>query len=222
MIDFTHARETMVESQLRTAGITDRTLLSTMQSLPREIFVSPEAQPLAYMDGAVPAGTGADGATRYLMEPMVLAKLIQMAEIGESEHILDIGCATGYSLAVLAGHAASVVGLESDPRMAETAAANMQALGISNAKIVTGPLAQGAAADGPYDLIFLSGSVPAVPDGLAAQLKEGGRIAGIIQQGSQGQANLFVKADGALTKLPQFAAGAKPLPGFSLETTFSF
>jgi protein-L-isoaspartate(D-aspartate) O-methyltransferase len=222
MIDFEQARETMVESQLRTAGVFDRKLLGAMRSLPREIFVAPESRALAYMDGAVPLGFGEAPEARYLMQPMALAKLIQAAAIAPGERVLDVGCGSGYSAAVLAKLAGVVVALESDPELAKKAEENLASLDISNTKVVVGALAAGAAADGPYDLVFLDGSVPAIPAGLIAQVKEGGRIAGIVSHQSQGTAYLFVKLDGEIGGLPQFAVGAKPLPGFGQQPAFSF
>ncbi len=222
MIDFKLARETMVESQLRTAGITDRRLLTAMGTLPRELFVAPENRSFAYMDGAVPIGAAGAGPTRYLMQPMVLARLLQRADIDSSERVLDVGCATGYSLAVLAELAGTVVGVESDASLASQAESNLAALKIANAKLVTGPLAEGAASDGPFDLIVLDGSVPSIPLSLVTQVREGGRIMAIVSSGEQGTAYLFTVTDGEASGLPQFAAGAAPLPGFQHEASFNF
>jgi protein-L-isoaspartate(D-aspartate) O-methyltransferase len=222
MIDFKLARETMVESQLRTAGVTDKPLLAAMGSLPREIFVAPENRSLAYMDGPVPIGPADPARLRYLMPAMVLARLLQAAEIGAHEKVLDIGCATGYSLAVLAALAAEVVGLESDPELASQARRNLTETGLVDASVLEGKLAEGAAAQGPYDLIFIDGSVPAIPSTLMGQLKQGGRIAAVITSGNQGVATLFVVAAGEFSPLPQFSAGAPLLPGFAREVSFNF
>lgn len=221
MTDFKDARETMVESQLQTAGVTDRGLLAMMSQVPRELFVSAQNRPLAYMDGDTPIGLASE-TPRYLMQPMALARLIQLAEIEPDARVLVVGAATGYSVAVLAGLSAFVVGLEVDPVLAEQAGKLLTELEVINSKIVVGPLKAGAAADGPYDVIILGGSVPAVPADLIGQLNEGGRIVGVISNENQGMANLFVKIDGEARGLPQFAVGARPLPGFAREPSFSF
>ncbi|ODA68764.1 Protein-L-isoaspartate O-methyltransferase [Methyloligella halotolerans] len=224
--DFAAAREIMVESQLRPSGVHDRKVISAMESLPRERFVSEASLPLAYMDGAVPVdvgGRGSDGRMpRYLAPPMVLARMIQLAEPDETDRVLVVGCATGYSVAVLSCLAGEVIGLECDEGLAARAASNLKALDVTNARIVQGTLTDGAASDGPYDLILMDGSVPTIPTAIEEQVKEGGRLVGVVSNGVQGTVYLFVKTDDELVALPQFSAGAKPLPGFAAEAVFDF
>ncbi|MFD0987522.1 protein-L-isoaspartate O-methyltransferase family protein [Methyloligella solikamskensis] len=221
-IDFEAARETMVESQLRPSGVNDRRLIAAMESLPRERFVGKASQALAYMDGAVPVDSGSDEMPRYLVPPMVLARMIQTSEPDETERVLVVGCVSGYSVAVVSALAGEVVGLESDDALAAQATSNLKALDVTNARVVHGPLTDGAASEGPYDLILLDGSVPSIPTALEEQVKEGGRIVGVVSNGVQGTVFLFVKTDGELAALPQFSAGAKPLPGFAREAVFDF
>ena len=163
---------------------------------------------------------------------MVLAKLIQLADVDARDRVLDVGCATGYAAAVLARLAGEVVGLEPEPELAALAAKTLAELGIANVRSVEGALAQGHAASGPYDVILLGGSVPEVPEPLLAQLKDGGRLAAVIVkeiqgqeiqgQETQGKAYLFVKVEGKVSGRPHFDAGARPLPGLAPLPSFAF
>ncbi len=227
MIDFERQRLTMVESQLRPNEVTDTRLLSAMRTLPREAFVPQKLRALAYMDEGIEVFPSIDGApARFLLAPMVLARLVQLAAVEPQDAVLDIGCATGYSAAVLARLGRSVIGLEPEPELAEAARGTLREVGIANAEIVEGALARGHPEAGPYDVILLNGSVPEMPETLISQLKEGGRIAAILSSGantaSQGKACLFVKVGREASGLPQFDAGARPLPGFLPEPCFSF
>jgi len=227
MADFAIQRIAMVESQLRPNEVFDRRLIGAMRALPRENFVPPRLREVAYIDDALEVFPSIDGApARFLLAPMVLAKLIQLASVEPQDSVLDIGCATGYSTAVLAGLARSVIGLEAEPELAEAARSALRELAISNAEIVTGALAEGHAARGPYDVILLNGSVPEVPAALLAQLKEGGRLVVVISRNAanpnQGTAYLLVGVAGEVSGVPHFDAGARPLPGFAPEPAFIF
>ncbi len=228
MADFARQRLSMVESQLRPNMVTDPRLLAAMGALPRELFVPALARAFAYMDEGAEVWPSVDGApARYLLAPMVLAKLIQLADVDARDRVLDVGCATGYAAAVLARLAGEVVGLESEPELAASATKTLAELGFANVRIVEGALAQGHAASGPYDAILLGGSVPVVLEPLLAQLKEGGRLAAVIVKETQGQetqgmAYLFVKVEGKVSGRPHFDAGAKPLPGLAPLPSFAF
>lgn len=227
MMDFEGRRLSMVESQVRPNEVTDPRLLAAMRTLPRERFVPPRLRPLAYMDEAIEIFPSVDGApARFLLAPMVLARLIQLAAVGPDDDVLDVGCASGYSTAVLAELGRSVTGLEPEPELAAAARETLHDLGIENAEIVEGPLQEGYKKGAPYDVTVLNGSVPEVPESLIAQLKEGGRLAAVLSRGanagSQGKAYLFVKVGGEASGLPQFDAGARPLPGFLPVPAFSF
>ena len=196
MTGFERERLTMVESQLRPNEVTDTRLLAAMRALPRERFVPPKLSALAYMDEAIEVFPAFDGAPpRFLLAPMVLARLVQLAAIQPEDSVLDIGCATGYSTAVLASLGRSVIGLEPEPELARAARDRLRELGIENAAIVEGPLSAGLPEGAPYDVIVLNGSVPEVPESLLAQLKDGGRLAAILSAGanqaSQGKAWLL-------------------------------
>ena len=227
MTGFERQRLTMAELQLRPNEVTDTRLLAAMRALPRERFVPPKLSALAYMDEAIEVFPAFDGAPpRFLLAPMVLARLVQLAAIQPEDSVLDIGCATGYSAAVLASLGRSVIGLEPEPKLARAARDRLRELGIENAAIVEGPLSAGLPEGAPYDVIVLNGSVPEVPDSLFAQLKDGGRLVAILSAGanqaSQGKAYLFVKVGSELSGLPHFDAGARPLPGFTPEPCFTF
>ena len=227
MVDFDQQRLTMVESQLRPNEVTDRRLLAAMRTLPRERFVPERLSLLAYMDESVEVFPAIDGApARFLLPPMVLARLVQLAAVEPKDHVLDIGCATGYSTAVLACLGRRVVGLEPEPELAETARRMLRELAIENATIVEGALAAGTPEDGPYDVILLNGSIEEIPASVLGQLREGARLVAILASGANsarpGKAFLFVKIDGEASGLPHFDAGARALPGFSCAPAFAF
>jgi protein-L-isoaspartate(D-aspartate) O-methyltransferase len=228
MIDFSAARANMVESQIRTDRVTDRRVLAAFASLPREHFLPGEKRDLAYSDATLEVWPSLDGGpARYLMVPVVLARLVQLASVEENDAVLDIGCATGYSTAILAQLARSVTAVEVEPELAAAARENLASVGLNNATVIDGDLARGAPESGPFDVILLNGSVPEVPDSLLAQLKEGGRLVAVVTGGSQerprqGKAFLFVKVDGESSGLPHFDANARPLPGFAPAPSFTF
>jgi protein-L-isoaspartate(D-aspartate) O-methyltransferase len=226
MIDFEQRRLTMVETQIRPNEVTDPRLLATLRAVPRERFVPRELRPLAYMDETIEVFPSIDGApARFLLAPMVLARLIQLAAIEPNDTVLDVGCATGYSTAVLAGLGRRIIGLEPEPELAAAARDALRDAGIGNADIVEAPLGRGYQEAGPYDVILVNGSVPALPEALTAQLSEGGRLAAVLSNGGafgQGKACLFVKVGGEVSGVPHFDAGARPLPGFVPERSFSF
>jgi protein-L-isoaspartate(D-aspartate) O-methyltransferase len=227
MVDFERQRQSMVESQLRPNEVTDRRILAAMGTMPRERFVPPRMNLLAYMDESVEVFPAIDGApARFLLPPMVLARLVQLAAVEPKDHVLDIGCATGYSTAVLACLGRRVVGLEPEPELAETARRMLRELAIENATIVEGALAAGTPEDGPYDVILLNGSIEEIPASVLGQLREGARLVAILASGANsarpGKAFLFVKIDGEASGLPHFDAGARALPGFSRAPAFAF
>jgi protein-L-isoaspartate(D-aspartate) O-methyltransferase len=221
MIDFAAARRMMVDGQVRTADVTDRRLLAAMLETPRERFVPEDKASLAYLD--LDVGVSAPGrAARHVLKPMVLAKLIHAAEIGEADRVLDLGCATGYSTALLARLAAQAVGLEQDEHLARHAAAALSEAGLANAKIVTGPLVDGWRPDAPYDAIVLQGATEIAPAALAGQLKEGGRLVCVLGRGAGAKAMVYRRVEGELSGRPVFDAAAPLLPGFSKPPAFVF
>ncbi|MBZ9700459.1 MULTISPECIES: protein-L-isoaspartate O-methyltransferase family protein [unclassified Mesorhizobium] len=219
--DFSELRVKMVDGQIRTTDVTSTPLLDAMLSVPRELFVDERQRNLAYIDEDIRIADGPGGA-RYLMEPSPLAKLMQLAEISQADSVLDVGCGTGYASAILSRLAGSVVALESDSALAETAKSVLSSLGCGNVTVVQGPLPQGYAAKAPYDVVFVGGSVGKVPAALLDQLAEGGRLVAVEGQGNSGVARLFFKAGGVVTGRRAFNAAIKPLPGFEREHAFEF
>jgi protein-L-isoaspartate(D-aspartate) O-methyltransferase len=223
MTDFPAARRMMVDGQVRTSDVTDLRLIAAMQDVPRERFVPDGKADLAYLDLDIAVTQANEGApARCLLKPMVLAKLIQAAEIGEADHVLDVGCATGYSSAVLARLARSVVALEQEPALVRLAEALLPALGVRNVAVVEGALVDGWPKLAPYDVILLNGTVDAAPKTLLRQLKDGGRLVGVVGRYPSGKAMLFRSIGGEVSGRPIFDAGAPLLPGFAQTPAFVF
>ena len=222
MIDFSVARRMMVDGQVRTADVTDLRLIAAMTELPRERFVPERSTALAYLDLDLPASDAEGRAGRRLLKPMVLAKLIQLAEIGETDRVLDVGCATGYSSALLAHLAGSVVALEQDPTLARRAEQAIAEFGLAKVQVVVGPLVAGWPAAAPYDVIVLQGGSEIVPDTLLRQLKDGGRLVCALGSGPLRKAMLYRSSDGEVSGRPAFDAAAPLLPGFARQPAFVF
>jgi protein-L-isoaspartate(D-aspartate) O-methyltransferase len=222
MTDSIEQRLNMVESQVRPSDVTDRRIIRAMLEVPREAFVPEGLRALAYMDEAVPVGQGAGGRpARTLLAPRTFAKLVQLAEIEASAVVLDVGCATGYSTAVLARLARAVVALEADAALAGRATATLRRLEVNNALLIEGPLAAGAPSHAPFDAIVLEGAVPRVPHDLLEQLKDGGRLVCVSAQAAFGRAEVWRRSGKAFDARPAFDAGADPLPGFTVEAGFA-
>lgn len=217
MFDNAAARRTMVDRQIRTADVHNSDLLGAMLDVPRERFLPPVLAELAYVDGDIELGNG-----RALFKPMVLAKLIEAAQLGAQAHVLDVGCATGYSSAVLARLAASVVALEQDEGLTRTAEKALAAAGATNTVVVNGPLIEGWPQTAPYDFILLNGATEIIPEALGRQLKPSGRLACIFGRPPAAKATMFRPAEGRLVGRPIFDAAAALLPGFAAPPVFVF
>ena len=212
MTDFVRARMNMVELQICPNGVTDSLILKAMARIPREAFV-PEAQrPMAYMDEDV-----AIAPTRFLMEPMAEARLIQLADIGPEDRVLHIGCATGYGTAIIASLARSVDAIDEDAALVVSAQAALQHLGIANANVTTARHAEGKPSGAPYHAIVIEGRVPAVPDPLLRQLADGGRLVAVIGDRPVATATLIKRHGTATSVLPAFDASVAALPGFAVD-----
>jgi protein-L-isoaspartate(D-aspartate) O-methyltransferase len=219
MVDAATQRLNMVESQVLTSDVTDRRILRAMRELPRERFVPAPMTALAYMDEAVPV-TPAGAERRWLLAPRVLAKLLQLADIGDDNHVLDVGGATGYSAAVLAGMGKSVVALESGLKLAELARANLAALALGNASVAVGELTAGWVDSAPYDAVVLQGAVANAPEVLFDQLKDGGRLVAILLEGGLGKATIWRRLGRSVDAWGAFDAAAPVLPGFERAPVF--
>jgi protein-L-isoaspartate(D-aspartate) O-methyltransferase len=223
MIDFAAARLNMVEGQLRTNKVTDAVVLDAFLNVPRERFVPPALRGTAYVDEDIPLPGG-----RFLMEPMVLARLLQLAAIAASDKALAIGCASGYASALLGRIAASVTALESDKRVAAQARALLQELGCPTVTVVEGELTKGWRANAPYDVILIDGAVGAIPPSVSDQLAEGGRLVCVLLAESSpagtglGEAVVMTRAEGVLSTRPVFDAAVRVLAGFERQASFVF
>jgi protein-L-isoaspartate(D-aspartate) O-methyltransferase len=222
-MDFQAARLAMVESQIRPNGVRDTRVLNAFATLPRELFVPQAQKTLAYMDeAALAAPASGETPARHLLPPMTLARMLQSASLSPADHALDLGGATGYSAAVLAGLCRKVDALESSETLAELTRSNLKAANIEGVAVHSGALEKGLDAAKPFDFILVNGAVADEPKELFAQLAEGGRLAVILRRGWYGQAYLFSKSAGAVSGRPIFDAGADYLPGFEPAAKFVF
>ena len=217
MTDHVAARRHMVDCQLLPNKVTDDHLIEVMSTLPREVFVPKALKGVAYLDEDLPVAEG-----RYVMEPMVFARMVQALAITPADAVLDVGCATGYSTAVLARLANVVVAVEDHEDLAAQATQNLAEAAVDNAAVITGPLAEGYAAQAPYDVIMVQGAVADVPQTLLDQLGEGGRLVAVVDDGYMGKVLLYTKVAGVVGHRALFDGAVPPLPGFQRETSFVF
>jgi len=221
--NFSLARANMVESQLRPNQVTDQRLLEVMGALPREIFVPSSLVGVAYLDESIPLISG-----RSLLQPMVLARLIQAAEIKPTDRILDLAPATGYSTLVLVSLAGSVVAVEPDALLNKEATNNVAEYASGKVQILAGAPVEGCGSHAPFDVIFINGSIEFLPKILLDQLAEGGRLVAVMRDyGSTpfahtGQGRLYRKTKGKMSWTSLFDANIPPAPGFTLVRGFEF
>lgn len=216
-IDFARARANMVDGQIRTADVTNPPLLAAFLQVPREEFVPDNLKGLAYLDEELAIGGG-----RCLLAPAHLAKLIQAATVKPDDIVLDIGCGTGYSAAILSLLSASVVALEADAALVATAGETLGRLGYDNAVTVEGALEDGYAAEGPYDIILVPGACETVPETILKQLREGGRLIAVEGSGNSAMACMWVKDDGVVSRRRLFNCAIPLMPGFEKPAEFVF
>lgn len=217
-MNFEDARRAMVDSQLRPNRVTDATVLAAMGELPRELFV-PEAQrAVAYVDEDLEIGAG-----RWIMEPLILARLVQAAAPRPDDIALVVGAGTGYAAAVTGRLCGTVFAMESDPALAETATALLSQLALDNIVVVEGALRDGLPDQGPFDVIFVNGAFETLPETLTAQLSAGGRLVGVSNEdGAVGRAILARRDAGGVSRRILFDASVPVLPEFQKEAGFVF
>jgi protein-L-isoaspartate(D-aspartate) O-methyltransferase len=219
-MDFARARLNMVEGQIRPNKVTDPRIVAAMLDLPRELFLPAERRAMAYLDEDIPLGGG-----RALVEPMVLARLVQTAEPRPTDRALVVAAGAGYGAALLGRLVASVTALEAPGEAADRLRATLAAVGVTGVRVVGGPVADGWAAEAPYDVILIEGAVETVPEAITGQLVEGGRLVTVEASGRRGvlgTAVRLVRAGGTVTRVPLFDAGTPALPEFRRKRGFVF
>lgn len=218
MIDYASARLHMVDSQLRTNRVTNEGLLEAFSSVPRERFVPEDRDGIAYIDEDV-----AIGHDRYLMEPMVLGRLLEAVRPRRGDVALDLGCGTGYATAILARLVATVVAVESEDHLVRRAGATLSDLSIDNTVVVKGDLTEGYPAQAPYDIILINGAVHRVPDAISGQLADDGRLVTVLRDGSGvGRAYLMRRTGDVVAGRVLFDAAVPFLAGFEPQAGFVF
>lgn len=221
MSDFATARQKMVDGQVRPSDVTDIRILDAMLAVPREAFVPENQQAMAYLDLDLDVSE-AKPARRFLIKPVVIAKMLQAAEIGGADNVLVAGCATGYTAAVVAMLAGQVTATESDPAEAAKARDILTQLGRSNATFCVAPPAEGTSANAPYDVIVLDGATEVVPENLYHQLKEGGRLVGVFATAKPPRAMIVTHSRGDFGTRALFDATVPVLPGLERPPAFVF
>ncbi|MEQ8506017.1 MAG: protein-L-isoaspartate O-methyltransferase [Rhodospirillales bacterium] len=218
-MDFAAARRNMIDCQVLPNRVTDDRVIDAMAEMPREVFAPDAKRSIAYVDEALPVGGG-----RYIMEPMITARLLQAAKVTADDVVLCIGCGTGYSAALLSKLANTVVVVESDKSLAKQAQETLDGLGIDTVAVIGGKMANGYPKQAPYDVIFFDGAVPSVPEKIEKQLAEGGRLVAVTSKpgNAVGNALLAVRYSGHISRRDLFDAGTPDLPGFELEEAFTF
>ena len=216
-MDFAAARENMVDCQILPNRVTDQRLIGALSAIPREAFVPTEFKGVAYVDEAIPLGGG-----RYLMEPLVTARLIQAAEPKAQDLALVIGCGIGYGAAVLSYLAGTVVAVESDGGLAKEANQILSGLGIDTVAVIEGHLEKGYRKQAPYDVIFFDGAVADVPEAISSRLAEDGRLVAVVSKDGVGKAVLMTRHHDQLSSRQVFDAGTPLLPGFERSESFVF
>jgi len=215
MTDFATRRTTMVDNQIRPSDVTKFPIIDAMLHVPREAFVPGARREAAYVGEHMDLGGG-----RVILDPRTLAKMLDAIDVQPLEMVLDIGTAYGYSAAVLARLAETVIAVEEDAAMAREAASNLTEAGVLNVAVVEGALSEGAARHGPYDVIVVQGAVQQVPGTLLDQLAEGGRLVCLFQEGALGVCRVGLRTNGAVSWRFAFNATAPVLPGFAREAAF--
>jgi protein-L-isoaspartate(D-aspartate) O-methyltransferase len=216
MSDFATRRVMMVDTQVRPSDVTKFPIIDAMLSVPREVYVPDDRREAAYVGENLALAPG-----RVVLEARTLAKLLDALDIQPDEMVLDLGCGLGYSTAVIARLAGTVVAVEEDPALASEAQRLLSDEGVDNALMIAGPLVEGAPRHAPYDVITVQGGVEAIPDSIVQQLKDGGRIGALFIDGALGTAMVGFKSGAGVSWRPIFNAAAPVLAGFRKERGFA-
>lgn len=221
MSDFSAARQKMVDGQIRPSDVTDLRLLEAILAVPREAFVPDHLRPVAYLDSLVDLSVDG-GDEGYLLQPALLARMLQAAEIEPVSKVLVVGCASGYTAAVVARLARQVVTLSPNEALAKRAGERLAALDAGNAKAVVGGAVEGYAAGAPYDVIVMAGAAEVAPGGLQNQLAQGGRLIGVSGMSNPQRTMLVTRTNDDFGVRPLFDASAPVLAGLERKAEFTF
>ena len=219
-MNMTEQRIKMVDNQLRPFDVSHYDVLAAFLAVPRELFVPEGQRALSYSDAEIEIVDG--DATRRMIRPMHLARMVQSASLTKDSVVLDLGCLTGYSSAILARLAGSVVALEATPTLAARATDALTDAGVDTVAVVEGPLEKGFPSEGPYDAIIAPGAMEEVPQALIDQLREDGALICALGTGGAGRAVRIVRDGATHTAVPLFNCAAPPLPGFARLPSFTF
>jgi len=221
MSGFSTARQKMVDGQVRTADVTDSRILDAMLEVPREAFVPEGKQALAYLDLDLDV-SAAGGPGRYLIKPVVTARLLQAAAIKATDKVLVVGAATGYAAALVARLGAQVTTTDGDPALTASAGNILRQLGCGNVTVRTAGAADGDTSGAPYDVIVLNGATEIVPAGLYEQLGQGGRLVGVFAASQPPRAAVVTRSHDDFGSRTLFDAAAPVLPGLERLPAFVF
>ena len=216
MADYALRRQMMVDTQVRPSDVTKFPIIDAMLNTPREMFVPDAVRETAYAGEHVPLAPG-----RVVLDPRLLAKMLDALEFEGDELVLDIGGGLGYASALMSRLAQAVVLLEDDESMAAEAQENLSEIGADNVVVQQGVLAEGAAEHGPYDVIILQGGAEELPDTIVKQLKDGGRIVCLFMDQQLGRVDIGHMIDGDISWRFAFNGGAPVLPGFQKQGEFT-
>jgi protein-L-isoaspartate(D-aspartate) O-methyltransferase len=219
MSGFSTARQKMVDGQVRPSDVTDIRIIDAMLAVPREAFVPDNKRALAYLDLDLDVG---EAAQRCLIQPAVLAKMLQAAEIKDTDRVLVVGCASGYAAAVIAQYVGQVMATESDPALAAKAKAVLAQNGCGNVAVRTAAAGEGDAANAPFDVIVLNGATEIVPERLFEQLRHGGRLVGVFAMSRPPRTTLVTRSHGDFGHRALFDAAVPVLPGLERAAAFVF
>lgn len=216
MIDYQERRTMMVDTQVRPNDVTKYNVIAAMLEIPREEFVPDSRRDVAYVGENIEIARG-----RVVLEPRTIAKMIDALDLQPTELVLNLAAGYGYTAAVLGRLAQAIVAVEEDAEMAAEATRRLAGIGADNVAVVQGPIAAGHKAEAPYDAILIEGAIEELPEALAEQLAEGGRIIALFLDATVGVVRSGVKLDGVITWRYAFNAGAPVLPGFRRVREFT-
>ena len=216
-LNFDQARYNMIEQQIRPWDVLDPRVLEVMTRIPREAFVDDKDTALALADTELPIGCG-----EKMMPPRLEGRVLQALDIQPGDTVLEIGTGSGYLTACLADLGGRVISVEQHAELSEKAAARLAARGITNVELVVADAAEGLEAQGPYDVIAVTGSLPVIPESLRRQLKVDGRLFAVVGNGPTMEGMLITRTnDESWSEVSVLDTWLAPLTG-ARASAFSF